>query len=158
MNTIFDFFRRLFGVKPPPPNLDDPCNAAQCVDATNRLADARRRFDNNCRGLQMTNEVLGLLGPIVATPIPVVIAIAIAAVLFALIGGPIMGTLAAILGGFIAIYGISWYLFLVVSRMSGVFGSGLTQAARDFEVAHADVLRACPEHCRGDTSFPACKT
>jgi hypothetical protein len=133
-------------VPDPPP---DPCKAPACVDAKSKLASARGRFKSNCDGLRMINALMKLLKQILAAPFWTIIVLAIIA---AIIGGPI----AVIIWALIAVYGISWFLVLVLGKMAASLAVSLTQAGTDVASAIKDVLAQCPEQCRGDTSIPSC--
>jgi hypothetical protein len=132
-----------------PDPLPDPCNAPDCVDAKAKLAGARGRFKSNCDGLRMVNAVLKLLQQVLAAPIWTIVVLAIIA---AIIGGLI----AVIIWAFIAIYGISWFLTLVLGRMALSIGASLNQARIDVMDALKDVVAHCPDQCRGDMSIPDC--
>ena len=132
------------------PDPDDPCNARPCTDAKSRLNDARQRFNSICFGLRTLTAVLNLLRSILSTPIWVIIAMALIA---AIVGGLI----AVIIWALIALHGISWVLALVLARMIDSLSKDLVNARADFQAALVEVFLRCPEHCRGDVSFPECR-
>jgi hypothetical protein len=129
---------------------DDPCNAPGCTDAKARLDDARRRINSICFGLRTLNALAKLLRTIVSTPIWIVIAMALIA---AIVGGPI----AVIIWSLIAVYGISWLLLIVVTRMAQSLVVSLADARTAFQSAVTDVVTQCPEHCWGDLAIPECR-
>ncbi len=133
-------------VADPPP---DPCNAPACVNAKAKLAGARGRFKSNCDGLRMVTALMKLLRQVLAAPIWTIVLLAIIA---AIIGGPI----AVIIWALIAVYGISWILFLVLGNMSVTIAASLEQARLDVIDALKDVVANCPEQCHGDLSLPNC--
>lgn len=133
-------------VPDPPP---DPCKAPKCVEAQTKLAAARGRYNSNCTGLRIVNALIKLLKQVLATPIWILVVMAIIA---AIIGGPI----AVIIWGLIAIYGISWILVFVLGKMAISFADGLVQAQIDVTKAIQEVVANCPEQCRGDLSIPTC--
>lgn len=129
---------------------DDPCKAPACVAAKAKLTDARNRFTSSCNGLRMLNAVTKLLTQILSTPIWIVVALALIAVI---IGGPI----AVVIWALIAVYGLSWLLLPVVGKMSASIAVSLNQARLDFQNALPDVISQCPVPCRGDLSIPECR-
>jgi hypothetical protein len=131
------------------PDPEDPCGAPSCVSAKERAADARRRFDGACTGLRGVNAVLRLLRAVLSTPIWVLVVLAVIA---ALVGG----LLAVLIWGLIAIWGISWFLVVALGPVAQSFAAELARASADLQVAIADVVARCPEHCRGDVSTPTC--
>ena len=143
----WQWFRTCTREVPDPPF--DPCKAPACVDAKAGLASARGRFTSICQALQMLNALSELLARILATPVWIIIVLAIIA---AIIGGWI----AVIIWGLIAIYGISWLLFFVVGTMTRTLLKSLAQAQLDFAEALKSVMADCPEPCRGDVSIPTC--
>ncbi len=135
------------------PNPDDPCNAPACVDAKARFAGARDRFTKSCDTLRLLDTVAAALRRILATPILVVIAVAIVAWL---LGGPIFGTIAVVLGGFVVIYGVSWMLVFVIAKMAQAVTSILIEARTEMTTELQNILTSCPGTCRGDLSIPNC--
>ncbi|TCV82745.1 hypothetical protein [Sulfurirhabdus autotrophica] len=133
-------------VPDPPP---DPCQTPECVNAKAKLAGARGRFKSNCDGLRMVTALLKLLKQILATPIWVIVVLAIIA---AIISGPI----AVIIWSLIALYGITWVLFLALGNMAVAISISLNQARIDVIDALKDVVANCPDQCRGDMSIPNC--
>ena len=131
------------------PDPTDPCNAPPCVDAKNRVASARNRFNSICNGLRMLNGLSKLLKQILATPIWIIVVMILIA---AVIGGPI----AVVIWALIAIYGISWFLVFVIGKMAASLAQSLNQAMEDLVNALKDVVAQCPESCRGNTSIPNC--
>jgi len=97
----------------------------------------------------MLNPLLKLLRQILAAPIWMIVVLAVIA---AIIGGPI----ALVIWALIAVYGISWFLVLVLGKMATSLATSLEQAKTDITEALKDVLKQCPEHCRGDISIPDC--
>jgi hypothetical protein len=151
MNAIVNFFRNLFGLgSPPRPDPADPCNALACVNAKKRLNDARSKFNGTCDVLRMVRAIARALQQILSTPIWILIALAVIAVL---VGGPI----AVILLALIAVYAISWVLLPVVAQIGAALGVTLGKRQIEFTDARTDVLSQCPESCRGDLSVPQCQ-
>lgn len=151
MNAIFDFFRKLFGIgSSPAPDPSDPCNAPACVDAKNRLNAARGGFNSVCNGLRMLGAIARALQQVLSTPIWILIALAVIAVL-------VGGLIAIILFALIAVYAISWVLLPVVGLMSSALAATLEKRRTEFSTAHTDVVAHCPESCRGELSVPQCQ-
>ncbi len=151
MNAIVNFFRNLFGLgSPAKPDPADPCKAPACVNAKNKLNAARSGFNGICNGLRMLRAIAQALRQVLSTPIWILIALGVIAVL---VGGPI----AVILFALIAIYAISWVLLPVVGQMAGALGVTLGKRQIEFNDARTDVLSQCPESCRGDLSVPQCQ-
>jgi hypothetical protein len=97
----------------------------------------------------MLKAVSDLLQQILATPIWVLIVMALIA---AIVGGFI----AVVIWAWIALYGISWFLEFAVAKTAAALAPSLAQAAKDMGTALADVIAKCPDGCRGDTSVPEC--
>jgi hypothetical protein len=131
------------------PARSGPCDAATCIDAKARVADARGRFQAICNGLRTLNALSKLLKQILATPVWIILALALIA---AIIGGPI----GAVIWALIALYGLSWFLVFIVGKMAQNLATSLIEAQTDLTNALKDVVANCPESCRGDISIPNC--
>jgi len=151
----WEWFRTCTREVPDPPF--DPCKAQPCAGATAKLASARGRFNSACKGLQQVNAFSKLLQPILAAPVWMLVGLVIAMAVATLIGGPIFGTIAVIIFGLLVIYGIAWFLSVVVGKMAQSFATELNLARIEVTDAIKDVVASCPEQCRGDTSPPDCK-
>ena len=138
-------------VPDPPP---DPCAIPACVKAQADLANSRGRFNSNCTALQVLNFVIGALKQILSTPVWIVIAMAIIAAILTAVGAI---AIALVVWALIALYGLSWYLVIVLGKTAQPLAEALAKAAQDVAVAIQAVIRDCPEQCRGDLSTPHCK-
>ena len=135
---------------------DDPCSAPGCVDAKNKLNDARSRFNSICSNLRMLNSLATLLKQVLSTPLWVIIVAVIVSIFAVLIGGVLGGLIAVGIWVLIAIYGISWFLVGVIGKVAQSLAASLAQAQRDFADALKIVLTQCQEQCRGDISSIEC--
>ncbi len=151
MNSIIDFIKKLFGIDqpPPPPPPDDPCEAPACKGPRDQFAGARARFISICNTLRTLRTFQQTLLQILSVPWWVILI----GVLIAIIVG---GLLAVLIWGLIAIWGISWLLFFVVGAMIGSLAQSLADALKEMGTAAAEVIKSCPENCRGDLSIPVC--
>lgn len=152
MNTIINFFRKLFGIQdepttpPTPPN---PCDTPPCKTARDNLAAARARFTSICNSIRGLTQVLRILRAILSTPWWVFVALGLLAL--------VIGGLAAL--GFAALilaWGVSWFLTVVIARILQSLGQSLAQAGTEIAAAIPQVVANCPDNCRGDLSIPSC--
>jgi hypothetical protein len=125
---------------------DDPCSAPGCVDAKNKLNDARSRFNSICSNLRMLNSLATLLKQVLSTPLWVIIVAVIMSIFAVLIGGVLGGLIAVGIWVLIAIYGISWFLVGVIGKVAQSLAASLAQAQRDF----ADALKTFSPSARNN--------
>ena len=95
----------------------NPCPPQPCAGATAKLAAARGRFNSACTGLRQTNAFSKLLLPVFSVPVWMLVALVIALAVATFIGGPILGTIAVIIFSLLVLYGIAWFLSVVVAKM-----------------------------------------
>ena len=157
MNGFINWLLGLFGSSPTPaPDPTDPCNAAACVNAKQRLATARSKFNSICNGLKTLKVIGDALKQIVSTPIWILVALLIVAALGALIGG-IFGMLISLFAVvLLAIWAISFLLLPVVGKMGQALAQELVKQQTEITAALQQVVANCPERCRGDVSIPQC--
>jgi len=98
----------------------------------------------------LLNTILKVLRGVTSIPIWIIVALAIVA---AIVGGGV----AVIIWAFIAVYAVCWYLTFVIPIIMSALALELGKQQNEFNKASEDVLKECPERCRGDVSIPECR-
>lgn len=150
MNSVIDFFKRLFGIDQHAPKVDaDECSTPACGDARTRASRARNGFISACNTLRSLHSISSALQQIQSTPwwiLVVMIAVA------ALLGGLV----AIVFWALIAAWAITWILLPVVGMMAAPIAAGMNTRKDELVVGLKDVKLGCTVPCQGDTSIPEC--
>ena len=158
MGDFINWLLGLFGAAPEPePDPSDPCNAPTCVNAKNKVATARGKFNRICTGLKSLKVVADALATVVKSPIWVLVAVlVVVALIGALIGATIAGVAGLLVVVVLAVWAISWFLLLVIGKMTEALVPELLKQQKAVTDGVNDVIANCPQNCRGDVSTPQC--